>query len=84
MKVFISSTYEDLAEYRIAVRDFLKSLEHEPLMLPSPVDDDIPDYKKLIDETEVFIGIYAHRYGDSVFDDANGMKTHLTGRLVAV
>ncbi|MEZ4746904.1 MAG: DUF4062 domain-containing protein [Calditrichia bacterium] len=63
MKVFISSTYEDLAEYRIAVRDFLKSLEHEPLMLPSPVDDDIPDYKKLIDETEVFIGIYAHRYG---------------------
>jgi|GEM_PF-576414 len=66
MKVFISSTYEDLKEYRQAAINAVLDYEWTPLAMehflsipkePKTVCDD------KIRECNIFIGIYAHRYG---------------------
>lgn len=65
MKVFISSTREDLETYRIQIREFLQSQNHEPLLVPDTVGvgDRQRQARHLIDQSDAFIGIYAHRYG---------------------
>lgn len=64
--VFISSTSLDLPEYRAAVRDAILSLglfpsgmENWPVAGENPVDL----CKNMLDSAEIYLGIYAHRYG---------------------
>ncbi|MCU0645620.1 MAG: DUF4062 domain-containing protein, partial [bacterium] len=66
MNIFVSSTYEDLKEYRSAVRAAILELGHTPIMM----EDFIPsgylpkeECCRLVEKSYVFIGIYAHRYG---------------------
>lgn len=66
MKVFISSTYRDLIEHRRAVIDILLRLKVQPIAMEFFGAD--PDEPKQVCADEIqdcnlFIGIYAHRYG---------------------
>ncbi len=65
-KAFVSSTYEDLKSYRCAVKDTLLQIGIEPLMMEIwssiPAEPKEVSLKK-IEECDVFIGIYANRYG---------------------
>lgn len=66
MKVFISSTFEDLKEYRQAVRSAVLRLGHHPIGMedfgsrPSAWDQAALD---AVNACHVFVGIYARRYG---------------------
>jgi formylglycine-generating enzyme required for sulfatase activity len=64
--VFISSTSIDLPEHRAAVRDAILSLglypsgmEHWPVAGENPVDL----CRQKVSEAEIYLGVYAHRYG---------------------
>ena len=64
--VFISSTSIDLPEYREAVRGailqlglFPSGMEHWPVSGENPVDL----CKRMVEDAEIYLGIYAHRYG---------------------
>ncbi|MBZ0283667.1 MAG: SUMF1/EgtB/PvdO family nonheme iron enzyme [Anaerolineae bacterium] len=64
--VFISSTSIDLPDYRKAVQDAILSLglhpsgmEHWPVAGENPVDL----CRKMVFDAEIYLGIYAHRYG---------------------
>lgn len=66
MKVFISSTYDDLREYRRAVRDAILRLGHHPIgMEDFGSRPDTPKKAALdaVGDCDAFVGIYAHRYG---------------------
>ncbi len=66
MKVFVSSTYEDLKEYRAAVREVIWRMKHDPIMMEQMLATTAPPKKECLDrveEADMFIGIYAHRYG---------------------
>lgn len=66
MKVFVSSTYEDLKEHRLAVRDAILRLGHHPICMEDfgskPVEPKVAALDKLA-ESDVLVGIYAYRYG---------------------
>ena len=67
LDVFISSTSIDLPEHRQAVVDALLAIGLFPSGMehwPTPADENPVDfcYQKM-QKTEIFIGIYAHRYG---------------------
>lgn len=64
--VFISSTSIDLPEHRAAVRDAILSLglfpsgmEHWPVRGENPVEL----CHNMVNDAEIYLGIYAHRYG---------------------
>ncbi|MBC6936737.1 MAG: DUF4062 domain-containing protein [Chloroflexi bacterium] len=64
--VFISSTSIDLPEHRAAVRDAIITLgmhpsgmEHWPVRGENPVDL----CRSMVADAEIYLGIYAHRYG---------------------
>lgn len=66
-RVFISSTFEDLKEYREAVQKALRkagaidiSMENFGAVDSRPLQHCIKTIKT---ETDIFVGIYAHRYG---------------------
>jgi uncharacterized SAM-binding protein YcdF (DUF218 family) len=65
-KAFVSSTYEDLKSHRLTVLETLLHLGIEPLMMEHwgafPSEPKEVCFNK-IKECDVFIGIYAHRYG---------------------
>ena len=66
MKVFVSSTYEDLKEYRQAVRDAILGLKHQPFMMEHFIPEGDPPNEeclKKVEESDVFVAIYAYRYG---------------------
>lgn len=71
-KVYISSTPDDLREYRAAVREVALKLD----LLPVSDDefglavskDDQRYWKSRVMDADVFIGIYAYRYGQIVGD----------------
>jgi cellulose biosynthesis protein BcsQ len=66
IKVFISSTYEDLKEYRKAAIEVVNRYKLLPLAMEflksKPIE---PTYicENEIEQCDLFIGIYAHRYG---------------------
>ena len=66
MKVFISSTYDDLKEHRKSAHDALAKLGLHVIWMEAfgarPVESTKVCLKE-IDECELFVGIYAHRYG---------------------
>ncbi|MDQ1354878.1 MAG: hypothetical protein QG657_5187, partial [Acidobacteriota bacterium] len=66
MKVFISSTRKDLAEYRDKAIELVLRHKCEPLAMEffnAQTDDATTVCEGEIRECDVFIGIYAHRYG---------------------
>ena len=65
-KIYISSTYNDLEEYREAVYHTLRQLRHDVIAMEDYVaSDQRPLAKCLADvvECDVYIGIFAWRYG---------------------
>jgi Cdc6-like AAA superfamily ATPase len=65
-KVFISSTLKDLRKYRSAVRDALEKLGLEVLdneFLDASPDEPLVAMYKMIDQCDIFVGIYARYYG---------------------
>ncbi|MCX6583676.1 MAG: DUF4062 domain-containing protein [Candidatus Aminicenantes bacterium] len=66
MKVFISSTYEDLKEYRQKAIEAVNRYKCIPLAMElfgARAEEATTVCDKEIRECDVFIGIYAHRYG---------------------
>jgi hypothetical protein len=64
--VMISSTARDLPEHRKQVEDaclrqgmFPKMMEH----LPANDDEAIRASLKMVDEADIYVGVFAHRYG---------------------
>lgn len=66
-KVFISSTFADLSEYRESVRKGLRQLGLEDISMENfGARDERPKeecIKVIREEADFFVGIYAHRYG---------------------
>ncbi len=74
--VFISSTFKDLADHRAKVQDALRqaglidvSMEHFGARDDRPADECVRLVKE---ESNLFVGIYAHRYG--YVADGNNMS----------
>lgn len=66
MKVFISSTYNDLIEHRKAAHDALEQLGLHVIWMEAFGARPVESTKACLDEIkdcELFVGIYAHRYG---------------------
>ena len=66
MRIFVSSSYEDLREYRSASIHILRQLGHEVLAMEEMVaGPDAPLIKvlEMIDRSEAYVGIFAWRYG---------------------
>jgi hypothetical protein len=66
MKIYISSTFEDLREYRERVYRQLRSLRHDVIAMEDYVAaDERPVDKCLRDvrEADVYVGLFAWRYG---------------------
>lgn len=66
-RVFVSSTYKDLVEFRESVQNAIRqvgavdiSMEHFGARDERPKGECL---RIIHDETDVFVGIYAHRYG---------------------
>lgn len=65
-KVFVSSTYSDLVEYRDFVQKAIRQAGAEAIgMEDFGARDQRPLAESLtvVEESDVFVGIYAHRYG---------------------
>jgi len=66
MKIFISSTYQDLVDYRTKAAEAIERLGQQDVRMevfgarPEGATEVCRDE---IDASEVFVGIYAHRYG---------------------
>jgi hypothetical protein len=66
MKTFLSSTYIDLKEYRQAASEALERLGHKVNRMEifgARPDEPKEACLKEIDECDLFVGIYAYRYG---------------------
>ncbi|GJL60365.1 MAG: hypothetical protein NPIRA03_32220 [Nitrospirales bacterium] len=66
MKVFLSSTYEDLIEYRQKAIEILERLGHQVRCMEKFVAQPVEPSEACLSEIEVcelLVGIYAHRYG---------------------
>jgi len=66
MKVFLSSTYIDLIEHRKAAHDALEQLGLHVIGMESfgaRPEDSTTACLKEVKESDLFVGIYAHRYG---------------------
>ncbi|MFZ5855393.1 MAG: DUF4062 domain-containing protein [Chloroflexota bacterium] len=66
MKVFLSSTYNDLIEHRKAAHDALEQLGLHVIWMEAFGARPVESTKACLDEVaecDLFVGIYAHRYG---------------------
>src|SRR5512141_3095421 len=65
LRVFVSSTLQELADERLAAREAIEHLRLTPVMfelgaLPHPPRD---LYRAYLDQSHIFIGIYWQKYG---------------------
>ena len=66
MRIFVSSTFEDLREYRAAAIRVLRQLGHEVLAMEDMVAGSATPLTKVIemvDRCEAYVGVFAWRYG---------------------
>jgi tetratricopeptide (TPR) repeat protein len=66
MKVFISSTYKDLIEYRAAAIEAVEGTSYQAIKMEvfgARSNEPIEACLKEIEQSDLFVGIYAHRYG---------------------
>lgn len=84
MKVFVSSTYEDLKDYREAVRDAIISRGYQPIMMEyfTPEGTEPPKHEcfKRLREADIVVAIYAFRYGH-IFEGDDKSITELEYEL---
>lgn len=65
-RIYISSTYEDLVDYRKAVTDTLRKFQHQVICMEDYVATDQRPLDKClndIDTCDLYVGIFAWRYG---------------------
>ena len=66
LRVFVSSTIRECAAERVAVRNAIRSINHEPILFedigarPHPPRD---LYRARLEESQIFVGIYRESYG---------------------
>lgn len=65
VRVFVSSTLVELADERAAVRGAIESLRLTPVMFEAGARAHPPRdlYRAYLDQSDVFVGVYAARYG---------------------
>jgi hypothetical protein len=65
-KIYISSTYEELKEYREAVYDALRKMIHDVIAMEGYVAQDQRPIQKCLKDVasfDIYVGIFARRYG---------------------
>lgn len=65
-RIYVSSTYEDLREYRSAVSKAIKRLEHVDVAMEYYVPESRRPLAKCLDDVrrcDLYLGIFARRYG---------------------
>lgn len=65
LRVFVSSTLQEMADERVAAREAINRLRLSPVMFeigarPHPPQD---LYRSYLDQSHIFIGLYWERYG---------------------
>src|SRR6266487_2744088 len=66
MRIFVSSSFEDLREHRAAAIRVLRQLGHEVLAMEDMVAGPATPLAKvleMVDRSEAYVGIFAWRYG---------------------
>jgi len=66
MKVFISSTYKDLIDYRAAAIEAVEGTSYQAVKMEvfgARSDEPLKACLQEIEQSDLFVGIYAHRYG---------------------
>jgi hypothetical protein len=66
LRIYISSTFNDLAQYREKVYRYLRSLGHDVIAMEDYVATDARPLQKCLQDVRdanVYVGIYAWRYG---------------------
>ena len=65
LRVFVSSTLEELADERRAVRDAITRLRLTPVLFELGARTHPPRdlYRAYLEQSDVFVGIYGERYG---------------------
>src|SRR5688500_13124284 len=77
LRVYLSSTYQDLKDFRALVADGLQQLGHFAVGMEDYVADGARPLAKCIKdvaESEVYVGIFAWRYGYVPDEPANPKK----------
>jgi hypothetical protein len=68
MRIFVSSSFEDLKEHRAAAIRVLRQLGHEIIAMEDMTAGSLaplPKVLDMVDRSEVYVGIFAWRYGYS-------------------
>src|SRR4029077_18765019 len=66
MRIFVSSSFEDLREHRAAAIRVLRQLGHEVLAMEDMISGTAAPLAKvleMVDRSEAYVGIFAWRYG---------------------
>src|SRR5680860_817489 len=65
LRIFISSTIEELAAERAAVRNAITALRQTPVLFESGARPHPPRdlYRQMLDQCDIFVGIYWESYG---------------------
>src|SRR5512147_1554393 len=79
--VMISSTARDLPDYRKQVMDAILRMSMHPIAmehLPAKSEDAIDASLAMVNEAEIYLGIFAHRYGYIPDSPKNPDKVSIT------
>lgn len=82
MKIYLSSTYKDLLQPRLAVATVLRRMGHQPIGMEEYVAEGIRPLSRCLEDVkqcDAFIGILAWRYG-YVPNDAGDVNTTLPSK----
>src|SRR5262245_28912251 len=66
LRVFLSSTSQDLAQYRAKVAEAVERLDQQSVRMEvfgARTENATTESLREVDECDLFVGIYAHRYG---------------------
>jgi len=66
MRIFVSSSFEDLREHRAAAIRVLRQLGHEVLAMEDMIAGSaapLPKVIEMVDRSEAYVGVFAWRYG---------------------
>jgi hypothetical protein len=66
MRIFVSSSFEDLREHRAAAIRVLRQVGHEVLAMEDMIAGSAAPLAKvleMVDRSEAYVGIFAWRYG---------------------
>ena len=66
MRIFVSSSFEDLREHRAAAIRVLRQLGHEVLAMEDMIagsEAPLAKVVEMVDRSEAYVGVFAWRYG---------------------